>query len=143
MLNFVAYDPHAYSRFKFLDQYNTTSIPIWTDNNGNKSEWGAASRLQSTQSTIDKWFYNLNSITVYKMLKVDKAGMRFTYSFRLQRSLVTELYTKQCMIQMEYTNKSISSEYCTVRTRLSETPPKPNFTNREPTNIFAIFKRII
>lgn len=64
-LNFICYDPHAYSRFKFLDEYNSTSIPIWIDNSGNKSEWGAASRLLSTQSTVDKWFYNTNSITVY------------------------------------------------------------------------------
>lgn len=64
-LNFVCYDPQAYSRFKFLDQYNMANIPIWSTNEGNKSEWDTSSRLLSTQSTIDKWFYNINSVTVY------------------------------------------------------------------------------
>lgn len=64
-LNFVCYDPQAYSRFKFLDQYNMSNIPIWSTNEGNKSEWDTSSRLLSTQSTIDKWFYNINSVTVY------------------------------------------------------------------------------
>ena len=64
-LNFICYDPKAYSRFKFLDEYNMTSIPIWATNAGNKSEWDTSSRLLSTQSTVDKWFYNLNTVTVY------------------------------------------------------------------------------
>lgn len=63
--NFICYDPKAYSRFKFLDEYNKTNIIIWADDNGNKSEWQTSARLLSTQGTIDKFFYNLNTVSVY------------------------------------------------------------------------------
>ena len=64
-LSFIAYDPMAYSRYKYLDQYNKTNIPEWADDDGNEAEWTSAIHLLTTQSTNDKVFYNLSTVNVY------------------------------------------------------------------------------
>lgn len=71
-LNFICYYPFAKSRFKYLDQYNTTNIPEWNEwpgavvdgglyepgiledaVAGNKSEWALASGMKETQGSYD------------------------------------------------------------------------------------------
>lgn len=64
-ISLIAYDPIARGRFKFLDQYNKTSIQIWDDDNGNISQWSSTIQLLDSQGDVDKLFYNLNTIDVY------------------------------------------------------------------------------
>ena len=47
-LNFICYYPFAKSRFKYLNQYTTTSIKEWDSNFNNKDEWDEASGLLSS-----------------------------------------------------------------------------------------------
>lgn len=51
-IQFTCYFPFARSRFKFLNQYNSTNISYWNDLN-NANEWANGSKLLSTQGTID------------------------------------------------------------------------------------------
>lgn len=58
---FTAYDPYARSRYKYLNQYNSTNIPNWVDN---KVEWKAAANLLDQQGTFDVKT-NTNEIKLY------------------------------------------------------------------------------
>lgn len=52
-LSFISYVPFSSSRYKFLDEYTTSTVPIWDDFYNNKDEWKDASRMiDSTTSVI-------------------------------------------------------------------------------------------
>lgn len=80
-LNFTCYYPYARSRFNYLDEYTSVTIPEWRDwigttsdgnlyapgvaeinSNGNKDEWAAASRMQPTQGKYDQLGENQVSV---------------------------------------------------------------------------------
>lgn len=106
-ITFIAYDPMARSRFKFIDQYNQSSIPIWDNDNGNIDQWSSAVRLLETQGDVDKLFYNLNTIDVYNPgdkeapFKVYVLGVYnqstqlYDYNFKLS---IVEDSTKQLIV---------------------------------------------
>lgn len=51
-LSFINYAPFSSSRYKFLDEYTTSTIPIWDSVYNNKDEWKDASRMVNSTTSI-------------------------------------------------------------------------------------------
>lgn len=109
-LTFIAYDPMAYSRYKFLDEYIADNIPEWDDDDGNKDEWSSSLALLDTQGDVDKVYYNLDVIDVYNpgdkeaKPKIYVTGeyneTTFKYDYNCKLSLVEDT-SKQLIIYGE------------------------------------------
>jgi phage-related protein len=51
-LSFISYVPFSNSRYKFLDEYTTSTVPIWDASYNNKDEWKDTSRMVNSTTSV-------------------------------------------------------------------------------------------
>ena len=93
-LNFVAYEPFARSRYKYLDEYVFKNVPEWgsmDDNNANDVyfnfyDWSAASRMvtSKTKKKFNGSSYLIDSVTTNGVMYYNAGDKEVPFQLSLQ-----------------------------------------------------------